>query len=68
MIITYIWVKDLLYDQLKELFGYSSFIYSLLTLKLHIQLFLQVCWVFHGNHLQLKPITYPSRMTFTNDK
>lgn len=51
---TNIWVEDLLHHQLKELFGNTSFINTLLSFKLHIQLLLQVCRILHRNHFQLQ--------------
>lgn len=51
---TNIWVEDLLHHQLKELFGNTSFINTLLPFKLHIQLLLQVCRILHRNHFQLQ--------------
>lgn len=59
---TYIWIEDFLYYKLKELFGNSSFINTLFSFKLHVQLFLQISWVLHGDHLQLKSHTNTSQI------
>ena len=51
--LTNIWIKELLNDELEELFGDATLIQSLLPFKLYEKLLLQVTWVLQGHHLQL---------------
>lgn len=53
-ILTYVRIENFLKNQLEELLRNSSLIYTLLPLKLNVELLLQVRGILHGDHLQLQ--------------